>query len=116
MKVEVVPRRAWRPGVVVRAQVPFDDAMDHKTRPVVVVGVDGHEVLCHKCTSTGRRFDLKARYVEVVDLLAAGLTRAAGIELKIVRLDLSAITNVLGELGESDLANLLPTIGIPVAA
>jgi hypothetical protein len=116
MKVEVVPQGASRPGVVVRAHVPFDDAMDHKTRPVVVVGVEGHEVLCHKCTSTDRRFDLKARYVQVVDLLAAGLTRATRIELKIVRLDLSEITNVFGELGESDLANLLLTIGIPVAA
>jgi len=97
-----------RPGVVVWAHVTFADGTGEKTRPAVVVGTRGREVVVHPVTSSSRRHGFPQRYVELEDLAAAGVTRPCAVSVIEVVIDRIEVISVVGALSDVDGSAVFP--------
>ncbi len=108
ISVVPVPMNRLVSGTVVWAHVEFRDGTGEKTRPVVVVAVDGRRVTVLPCTTSPRRRRLRG-HVELVDLRDAGLTRATGVARNPVTIDRIELLGICGSLSERDRAEVLDT-------
>lgn len=105
--VRPIAKTRLRPGVVVWAHVPFEDADGEKARPAVVRSVAGRDVTVLPGSSALSRYRFPGRYVELTDLDAAGLARPTGIRRRAVTVDIVEIIDVVGALGRLDAAAVL---------
>ncbi|HVM09184.1 MAG TPA: type II toxin-antitoxin system PemK/MazF family toxin [Acidimicrobiales bacterium] len=104
--VKPAPRNRLTFGAVIWAHIPFAEVDAEKTRPAVVVELDGSSVTVLPATSAASRLRFPNRHVEIDDLASAGLRRPTGIRLRTVRIDLIEIIDVVGTLAAVDAARL----------
>ena len=101
MSVTKVAYRFLKPGVVVRAEIPYADGTGRKVRPSIVVSAGSRFVELMPCTSSPRatrRFD-----VAIHDLASAGLLKATKARTdRTVQVDRVAVIQVLGRLSAAD--------------
>jgi hypothetical protein len=101
MRITSVARRFLKPGVVVRAAIPFQEGGDQKVRPAVVVAVRGHDLVVIPLTSSPRA--THAGDVAVHDLDSAGLCKPTRARTdRAVKIGASTAVEVLGRLGAAD--------------
>ncbi len=105
--LRIVARNCLHPGMVVWAHVPFEDADGYKTRPAVVVGRRGRDVVLLPCTTSSRRHQ-RPGYVEIRHWEAAGLPRPTGVRRASLTVDYLEIVSIVGNLADEDAAALLP--------
>jgi hypothetical protein len=108
----IVPRSSIVPGMVVWAHVPFEHTDSYKTRPAVVVGRQGRDVVLLPCTTSPRRHQRRG-YIEIRHWQAAGLTRPTGVRRACLTLDYLEIVGVVGSLAYEDAAAVLPASARP---
>lgn len=118
-RVQRLPRRRLRRGVVVWAHVPFSDTDDWKLRPGLVIGADAGELRLHPITSAVSRLG-RDGYLEIVDLDAVGLDRPSRANLRrVVEIPLIEAVSIAGELSLADAvrfevhASLLAVMDLP---
>lgn len=101
VRIEPVPRRSLVPGAVVWAHIPFTAESQWKTRPAVVVAVEGREVTLLPITGSpaGRR---RLDAVELRHWESAGLTRPCAVLQRRVTLDRMDIVDLAGHLHPDD--------------
>jgi len=101
MRIMSVARRFLKPGVVVRAAIPFWEGGDQKVRPAIVVAVRGDDMVVIPLTSSPRA--THAGDVAVHDLDSAGLCKPTRARTgRAVRIGASTAIEVLGRLGAAD--------------
>ena len=101
---KAIPARQLKPGVVAYAQVPFADGTGWKSRPAVVVSVQGREVVVRPIT-TRREWKIRsALSVPLRDWEKAGLSRPSEVAPLSVVLDRMEVTGIVGRLTDADLA------------
>jgi hypothetical protein len=93
-----VARGVLRPGVVLRAWVPFADGAGYKCRPVVVIAVTAREVDVFPVTSRLRRFHDGRRGYVLTTPEAAGLRDASAVVWRPTRLARADLLGTVGEL------------------
>lgn len=96
-----------RPGVVVWAHVQYVEQDGWKTRPAVVVGVDGRSVFLFPGSSADSRWRYPEEFFEVSDPAASGLTRSTGFRRRRVEVDIVDVVDVVGVLSDVDATALL---------
>ena len=89
-------------GAVVWAHVPYVDGTGEKTRPAVVCSRSGREVVLLPVTITRSRFRHPDRYVEILDLEDAGITRESAVALQAVPVDRIDVLDITGHLSPVD--------------
>jgi hypothetical protein len=97
-----VPINAFREGVVVWADIPFADGTGSKGRPAVVVDASGSAVTLLPVTSSPSRRHFPRLYVELSDWDEAGLNRPCAVQQRLVRVDRSSVSEILGKLDPYD--------------
>lgn len=98
-------------GVVAWARVPFEEIDADKVRPVVIKSFDGTHVTVLPATSAASRHRFPDRYVELRDLIDAGLSRPTGVRKgREVLIDLIDVLGIVGQLSENDIHALLGTV------
>ena len=105
-QVKPVALGALNPGVVVYAHVPFDQGDGEKSRPAVVVGRRGRDILLKSITSSGRAQNYPGLYDPIRDLEPAGLDRLSWARKSPVTVDRIEIIEIIGHLSENDEAIL----------
>jgi hypothetical protein len=118
-RVQRLPRRRLRRGVVVWAHVPFSDTDGWKLRPALVTGTDGDRLRLHPITSAVSRLG-RDGYLEIVDLDAVGLDRPSRVNLRREEeIPLIEAVSIAGELSPADTvrfevhASLLAVMDLP---
>ena len=79
--------------------LPFSDGVNSKSRPVLVMGRQGNELLCYKCTS--QYSDHRERY-ELLDLTEAGLCVPTFLDYEILRIPRDKLVYRMGHISEAD--------------
>lgn len=74
-----------------------------KSRPVVIVKVEGGEAVYYQCTSQSSA--VRRRY-EIMDISSSGLDHDSFVDLEPKRLPISRLGRRLGHLGDYDLEGL----------
>lgn len=97
-----VPMKALRPGVVVWAEVPFDDGSASKGRPAVVVDMHERTVEVLPITSSPGRRRRPAQHLELIGWAEAGLTRPSAVRRLPSRVALLSVSEILGKLTNRD--------------
>lgn len=101
MRITSVARRFLKPGVVVRAAIPFWEGGDQKVRPAIVVAVRGDDLVLIPLTSSPRA--TYAGDVAVHDLESAGLCKPTRARTdRVVTIGASTAIEVLGRLSDVD--------------
>ena len=101
MRITSVARRFLKPGVVVRAAIPFWEGGDQKVRPAIVVAVRGNDVVVIPLTSSPRA--TYAGDIAVHDLESAGLHKPTRARTdRVVQIDAAKAIEVLGRLSAGD--------------
>ena len=83
--------------------IPFDDGINRKGRPVIVLGIDGEYVSCYRCTSKNAPY--RNRY-PIVDLDSSGLDVDTYVDLERSSVPNSKLVCRLGRLSKSDCEHL----------
>jgi hypothetical protein len=102
MRAEWVAARHLEAGVVVLAQIGYDDSRDFKSRPAIVLCRDRDGVHLIPCTSSSTARHSGCR--ELVDLQLAGLTKRTFVRRDHVVVERTAVVAILGRLGPDDAA------------
>ncbi|WP_406059383.1 type II toxin-antitoxin system PemK/MazF family toxin [Micromonospora sp. NBC_00860] len=100
--VRLVARNRLRPGVIVWARVPFEDDVQYKIRPAVVLDCRGRTVVILACTSSPARHRRMDRPVELWDVEAARLRRPTAVRRMALSIDHVDVLDVIGELSGTD--------------
>ena len=74
-----------------------------KSRPVVIVRVEGNDVLYYQCTT--KTSDHRERY-EIGDPISAGLDRDSYVDLELKRMPKTRLGRKLGHLSDYDMEGL----------
>ena len=74
-----------------------------KSRPVIIVRVDGNDVLYYQCTSQSSA--TRKRYA-IVDTISAGLDHDSFVDLELKRMPKSRLGRKLGHLDDYDMEGL----------
>jgi len=111
-RLRIVACNRLRPGTVVWAHIPFEDAKNDKIRPAVVLSCRGRDVVLLPCTTSVRRHQ-RPGYVEIKHWQAAGLPRPTGVRRATLTVDYLEIVNTAGDLADEDAAAILPADARP---
>ena len=79
--------------------LPFSDGINRKSRPVLVIGRRGNELLCYKCTS--QHSDYRKRY-ELQDLIEAGLCVPTFLDYEVLHIPCNKLIHRMGHISEAD--------------
>ena len=103
-------------GAVVWAHIPFQEEPTEKTRPAIVIELDGPSVAVLPATSAVSRLRFRDRHVEIDDLGSAGLRRPTGIRLRRVKIDVIDVIDIVGTLAFDDIDRLAQRLELSNAA
>lgn len=106
MSVHRCPVDRLEPGDLAWARVFYSDVNDYKSRPVIVVAVEGDRVLVHRCTTSAKRRGQRG-YVEIIHLAAAGLTRPTRARMTPEWVAREDFQESLGHLSATDARRIL---------
>ncbi|WP_319462720.1 hypothetical protein [Micromonospora sp. RTP1Z1] len=82
--------------------MPFEDNVQYKIRPAIVLGCRGRDVVILPCTSSPARHRRIDRPVELLDVETAGLRRPTAVRRTALSVDLVDVLEVIGELSDAD--------------
>lgn len=80
--------------------LPYEDGINSKDRPVLIVKRKGETFLCFKCTSQAS--ESRERYA-IVDLVDAGLVKQSYIDYQPILVPKEKLKHRLGEISQVDM-------------
>ena len=91
------PRRG---EIWVAKNLPYDDGMHSKTRPVLVMIVEGSTAICCRCTT---KISVSEDRYKVMDPVGANLLKDSYIRYKTEAIPLNKMSHRLGPLSKADM-------------
>ena len=91
------PRRG---EIWVAKNLPYDDGMRSKTRPVLVMRLEGSTAICCRCTT---KISVSEDRYRVVDPVSANLLKDSYIRYEPETIPLNKMSHRLGVLSEADM-------------
>lgn len=91
------PRRG---EIWVAKNLPYDDGIRNKTRPVLVIRLEGNTAICCRCTT---KISVSKDRYKVMDPISANLLKDSYIRYKTETIPLNKMSRRLGILSKADM-------------